>query len=152
MSTYILSNYLSRSQVREFIAYILDNGTANIAEASESTNFDDPVEKRIGAALFSVREFHVDRHDNTSKLAQLGCELAQGATKPEPPENTKVVGIFYMSKNKDYSGGVDSYSDRSISGDVGDVVWFPIEELDSLELGEVVDGVNHRLFVFWGVA
>lgn len=151
MANTILKNYVSRSQVRDYLDYILSNGTDLIKEAPDSTYADAPTELRIGATINSIKEFHVGRFlGGETYIKQNSCVMSSDDHIPSMPENTYISGIFYFSKNgRDYTGGPDKFGDTVHQGDIGDVVWIVNEDWNSLELGKTVEGSNHRLFVFW---
>lgn len=151
MGINILSNYLSRSQIREYLAYILDNGIDEVIESPDSVYATDPIPVRIGSSIFSVKVFHVaKRLDNESWLTQLAMHFSANDLKPELPADASHVGVFYMSKHgRDYSGAPDLIDGEEVQGDIGDVAWFDARSWDSVDLGKTSTGDNYRLFVFW---
>lgn len=149
MSLRSLKNYLSRSQIRDFLGYLRENGASEIVESPDHTGADAPMPIRIGAALNSIREFHVGR-DLPYRVNELGYAFSDNDSKPELPEGSNMVGVLYMSKTKDYSGDADKLGDESHLGDIGDTIWFEAESWNSFELGETKEGNNYRLFAFWG--
>lgn len=153
MKHILLDNYLSRSQIREYLDYILKNGVDEIVESPDSVVITDPMNIRIGSSINSVKIFHVARHlGEDSWLTQLGMAFVSDDVKPELPEGTGVIGVFYMSKNgRDYSGKPDFFGENSVQGDIGSVTWLEAKDWESSSLGQTTDGVNCRLFVFWGL-
>lgn len=151
MEINLLSNYLSRSQIREYLAYILEHGTDDIIESPDSVYATDPLPVRIGSSINSIKLFHVvKRLKDLYWLTQVGIDLSSLDNKPDMPDGSSYVGIFYMSKyGRDYSGEPDSISGEQVQGDIGDVVWFDALGWDQLQLGKTSDGSNYRLFVFW---
>jgi len=151
MGINILTNYLSRSQVRDYLAYILENGTNDIVESPDYVHTTEPMPIRIGSSINSVKQFHVDKNEqNPVNLTQGGVVLSSNDDKPNIPADTEVVGIFYMSRyGKDYDGSSDSIDDVTHFGDIGDVTWIRASRWDDLRLGTASSGTNYRLFVFW---
>lgn len=149
MSFQLLKNYLSRSQIRDYLGYTLENGVDAIVEARDGVHSDEPVEVRFGSTINSIKMFHVERYLG-SPLKVLGYALSENDSKPEMPEGSKVVGIIYMSKSKDYVGGPDSFGETSHQGDIGDTLWLSSDSWDSVSLSESTDGINYRFFTFWG--
>jgi hypothetical protein len=151
MGINMLTDYLSRGQVREYLGYILENGLDDIFESPDSVHASDPLPIRIGSSLNSIKVFHVARHmDEKYWLTQEGITLSSDDTKPELPEYASVVGVVYMSKfDRDYTGDPDNFAGNSIQGDIGCVTWFDAEAWDSAILGKSINGINHRLFIFW---
>lgn len=151
MGINMLANYLSRSQIREYLGYILENGTDSIVESPDGVHTTEPLNIRIGSSLNSIKLFHVKRHDDSCpKLAQLEVKLVSDDTKPDMPEESAFVGVIYMSKlGRDYGGDKDFIGDDGYNGDIGDVVWLEAIDWPKLSLGKTIDGVNCRLFVFW---
>lgn len=154
MGINILKNYLSRGQVREYLNYIMDDGVDEIIESPDSVSATDPLPIRIGSSINSIKIFHVARLKGEEFwLTQVGINLSINDTKPDIPEGTSCVGIFYMSKNgRDYSGDPDSLNGTKVQGDIGDVVWFDVDTWESVTLGPSSEGANYRLFVFWNAA
>lgn len=147
----MLIGYLSRSQVRDYLGHILEYGVNGIVESPDSVDATEPVPVRIGSSVNSVKVFHVARGlDKKNWLTQLGVELSSNDEKPELPDGTSIVGVFYMSKlGRDYKADADQLDGDNIKGDIGDVVWFSADAWDSAALSRTSDGINHRLFVFW---
>lgn len=143
-----LKNYLSRSQIRDFLGYLRENGTSEIVQSPDQTETDAPMPIRIGAALNSIRQFHAER-SLSYYINELGYAFCDNNSKPEIPEGTAVIGILYMSKERDYSGEPDRIGSATYKGDIGDTIWFEATEWDNFELGETREGVNYRLFAFW---
>lgn len=154
MSNNILINYLSRSQIKAFLAYILDNGADSIIESPDSTYADEAMAKVIGAAINSIKQYHVERHLNHEvHLTALSYALVSENKLPQKPEGTVITGVVYMSKKgKEYEGAADNFGNTAHVGDSGDALWITNEEWESLSLGETTEGTNYRLFVFWGIA
>ena len=154
MGINILANYLSRSQIREYLSYVLEHGTDSIVESPDGVYTAEPMHIRIGSSLNSIKLFHITRHeDDRPKLTQDSVVLVTDDMKPALPEAAEFIGIVYMSKfGRDYGGGQDSISSDTYNGDIGDVVWLDKSDWDSLSLGKTSDGINCRLFVFWKVA
>jgi hypothetical protein len=151
MDINFLKSYLSRSQVREYLEYILKNGVQDISEMPDSLYAEAPVQDRIGSSLNSVKIFHVSRQlDADVRLSQSNIKLVSDNSKPDMPDGTVIVGIFYMAKvGRDYGGQPDTLGDESFQGDIGDVAWINASKWNDLKLGETTDGVNARLVVFW---
>lgn len=151
MEINLLSSYLSRSQIREYLAYILEYGVDDIVESPDSVYATDPVPIRIGSSINSIKIFHVaKRLKDMYWLTQVSIALSLDDVKPNMPDDSSYVGIFYMSKyGRDYNGEPDLISGKEMQGDIGDVVWFDALEWDELQLGKTSDGTNYRLFVFW---
>lgn len=154
MGINMLANYLSRSQIREYLSYILENGTDLIVESPDGVHVAEPLNIRIGSSINSINLFHIGRHeDNRTKLTQQRVVFSANDTKPSLSDEALVVGVIYMSKlGRDYSGDRDTLGKDSYNGDIGDVVWFDRASWDEFSLGKTVDGVNCRLFVFWKAA
>lgn len=155
MSKNLLPNYLSRAQIRDFLSYIIENGTDQIEEAPDSTTHDDPMSVQLGAAINSIKLFHVERKLNDGsdgdkkRLKQLQCVYVEDGIKPEAPDNFKSVGVFYMSKKIEHKGEADSFADFEHVGDIGDVVWMDSSEWGAMSPGASGDQPNRRLYVFW---
>lgn len=151
MGINILANYLSRSQIREYLAYILASGLDEIIESPDSVYATDPIPVRIGSSVNSVKIFHVaKRLGDEFWLTQVGMAFPLDDLKPELPDNASYVGVFYMSKHgRDYSGAPDLIDGEELQGDIGDVAWFDVKNWESVELGKTSTGDNYRLFVFW---
>jgi hypothetical protein len=152
MDTRKLHNYISRSQVREYLSHIREFGVSEIVESPDGVHAVEPVGIRIGSAINSVKLFHLARYSsNSDLLTQKHVVLVSDNKKPELPDDAVSVGIFYMSKiGRDYSGDADTVKDYSCFGDIGDVICFDASDWDSVSLGDTTDGINYRLFVFWG--
>lgn len=151
METKKLDNYISRSQVREYLQYILDSGTSDIVESPDGVHFVEPVNIRLGSTINSVKLFHLHRQTNFSGQATQGAVyLSSNDTKPEMPTESVGIGIFYMSKfGRDYSGDLDRIGSYEYVGDIGDVVCLDPTDWENLSLGKTSTGINYRLFVFW---
>lgn len=154
MITGYIEGYLSRAQVRIFMEFILKEGTESIVETRDGLyNNAASTEQMLAGAISSVKEFHMSRflYEKTSNLMmpsslrQITCTLTSDDSKPELPEGTLVVGIFYMSKL-----GRDFTASAGYKGDVGDVFLALSEEYDSLDFSTTETGVNNRLVVSWG--
>jgi len=154
MSLDKLDSYVARGTIREFLEYLLANGTNEIAEAPDHIAGTDPTQLRIGSVVNSIKEFHVDRADNFTgvrgKLTTLGYSFVVDDEIPELPTGTRTVGIFYMTKKTDYVGGPDVVGSSKHQGNIGDVIWFNSKHWEHLELGKSTEGTNYRLFAFWG--
>ena len=150
-----LDGYVSRGTIREFLEYLLANGTDQVKEAPDQIPSDQPVELRIGSVVNSIKEFHVDRAESFTgtrgKLTTLGYSLVVDDETPELPRGTRTVGIFYMTKKTDYVGDPDVVGSSKHQGNIGDVIWFSAAHWKDLELGKSTEGNNYRLFVFWGL-
>lgn len=153
MEHILLDNYLSRGQVREYLGYMLENGVDDIIESPDSVVITDPMNIRIGSSVNSIKIFHVARHlGEDSWLTQVGINLTSDDSKPDLPEETAVIGIFYMSKHgRDYSGEPDALGANSVQGDIGSVTWVSADEWESVSMGKSTEGTNYRLFVFWSL-
>lgn len=154
MGINMLANYLSRSQVREYLAYILEHGTDSIVESPDGVYTVEPMPIRIGSTLNSIKLFRLTRDDDDRpKLTQGSIVLVTDDIKPVLPVDAEFIGIVYMSKfGRDYGGAQDSVSFETYNGDIGDVVWLDKADWDTLSLGKTSDGINCRLFIFWKVA
>lgn len=153
MEHILLDNYLSRSQIREYLGYILENGVDQIIESPDQVVVTEPMNIRIGSSINSIKLFHVARHlGEGSWLTQLGLSFVSDDSKPELPADTGVVGIFYMSKHgRDYTGEPDQLGGVSVQGDIGSVTWIPASDWPSTSFGKSTEGTNYRLFVFWSL-
>lgn len=154
MSTGYIEGYLSRAQVRAFMEILNEEGTESIVETRDGLYGDDAsTNQMLAGAISSIKEFHLTRflYGKTSNLLssnslrQITCTLISGDSKPELPEDSLVVGIFYMSKL-----GRDFTAIAGYKGDVGDVLLTVSDEYDSLDFSTTETGVNNRLVVFWG--
>lgn len=153
MEHILLDNYLSRSQIREYLGYILEHGVDDIIESPDGVVITEPMHIRIGSSVNSVKIFHVARHlGEDSWLTQLGISFVSDDSKPELPEGTAIIGVFYMSKNgRDYSGDADMFGQRSVQGDIGSVTWVDAKDWETSSLGKTTSGTNYRMFVFWSL-
>lgn len=151
MFTNFLKGYLSRAQIREYLGFVLESGADSIIETPDGTYLDDPVAERAGAAISSVKEFHLQRSlGELPKLSQGGCVLISEGGAPSAPQGAVVVGVFYMSKlGRDYNGEPDTYLGENFQGDIGDVCWVTSSDWKDVVLAGADSGVNHRLVVFW---
>lgn len=149
MSTGFLEGYLSRAQVRSYMEFIQENGVEAIVETKDGLYNDEAnIAQMCAGAISSVKEFHIDRffHGEIPKsVRQLSCTLVTDDSKPEMPEGTAAVGIFYMSKLKRDFTAVDGYK-----GDVGDVLTLNTEGYSEYDFATTETGTNNRLVVFWG--
>lgn len=147
MTTLLLSGYLSRAQVRSYMEFLQENGVDAIVETKDGLYNDEAnIGQMFAGAISSVKEFHVARalQKDVPKLKQLSCFLSVG-DKPELPENTYAIGIFYMSKlNRDFTA-VKGYK-----GDVGDVLILDPESYEEHNFSTTETGTNNQLVVFWG--
>lgn len=150
MSFRYLKNYLSRSQVREYLQYTLENGVGDIKESHDQIGSDSPLGIRFGSAINSIKQFHVERYIDYY-VTETAYVLSSDDSKPELPSDANMVGILYMSKAKDYVGNPDRLGDQAHDGDIGDTIWFSAEEWDDLVIGKTSEGTNHRFFMFWKV-
>lgn len=146
-----LEGYLSRSQVREYLEYLLDSGASAVIESPDNVSANDPLNIRIGSSLNSLKEFHVSRHTaHGAHLVQAETILMCGSTKPEIPADALCAGVVYLSKyERDYTGEKDLIGVDRYAGDVGDAIYMDISDWNDLLLGVPTTGVNCRLFVFW---
>lgn len=151
MTVNVLTGYLSRSQIKEYLNYILQNGADSIVEAPDSVYSDSPMSMRVGSAINSIKQFHVERlADYKYQLTQQKCILIDDNTKPDAPEGAIMVGVFYMSKaGSDYTSEADMYGDRAVFGTIGDIAWVPADEWKYVTLSPALTGVGYRLIVFW---
>lgn len=151
MEINILQNYLSRSQVRDYLGYILENGVDGVIESPDSVYATDPIPNRLGSSINSIKIYHVSRHlAEDTWLTQEGLTLSSDDVKPEIISKNSVIGIFYMSRyGKDYKGEKDTICGTNVQGDIGSVVWVDSKDWDSVSLGATTEGTNYRLFVFW---
>lgn len=154
MSSLALTGYLSRSQVRKYLEFILENGAESIIEAPDGLYDDAPMAERIGSAISSVKQFHISRSiDDLPNLVQLGCSLVKNSETIDIPAEALVIGIFYMSKkNYDYVGAIDHLPGGDYSGDVGDVIWLPNNSIKTIGFSAPDSGDIYRLVVFWSEA
>ena len=142
---------MSRSQTKEYLSYLIENGISDIVEAPDHISYEEPVATRIGATVNSVKEFHVDRFaENRVEYTTLGYNFLKDESKPKIPEGTTRVGIFYFSKKTEYSSTPDVLRSDEHVGDIGDVIWFDANLWEDFTLGKCTDGNNYRLFAFWG--
>lgn len=151
MDTKKLDSYISRSQVKEYLSHILENGTKDIVESPDSVHAVEPLGIRIGSTINSVRMYHLSRQTGyQGQTVQGDIVLVSDDTKPELPLGTVAVGIFYMSKSgRDYSSEKDSIGSYSYTGDIGDVVCVDARVWGDVNLSKAEIGLNYRLFVFW---
>lgn len=151
MGINILQNYLSRSQIRDYLGYILENGVDGVIESPDNVYATDPIPDRLGSSINSIKIYHVSRHlAEDAWLTQEGLILSSDDTKPEIISENSIIGIFYMSRHgKDYKGEKDSICGTDVQGDIGSVVWVDSKDWDSVSLGATTEGINYRLFVFW---
>ena len=147
-----LQSYLSRSQVREYLAYMLDNGTSQIVQSPDNVHTNESLNIRIGSTVNSVKEYHVSRYlgQRTTGLSQGRIVLVADDVKPELEPGTSVVGVIYLSKySKEYSGAKDNLIESEHNGDIGDVAWTSAANWGSSSFGATSEGTNYRLVVFW---
>jgi hypothetical protein len=110
---------------------------------------------QIGAAVNSIKTYHVERRLNDMRegerlrLRQLECVFIEDDVKPEAPEGSRSVGIFYMTKKSEHQGDADTLPDGQHLGDIGDVAWLDSTNWEAVELGKTGVAPHHRLFVFW---
>lgn len=149
MSFRSLKNYLSRSQIREFLEHLKENGVADVIQSPDQTDSSEPIGVRIGSALNSIRQFHAERYIDYY-INEGSYAFCDDDVKPELPPGTAMVGIVYMSKERDYSAEADKLGDVQYKGDIGDIAWFEASEWDQFTLGKTQEGINYRLFAFWG--
>lgn len=149
MKTLFLPGYLSRAQIRTYLEFIQNNGTEAVIETRDGLYHDSAdIAQMCAGAISSVKEFHLTRFFGgviPVKMKQLKCELVSDGTKPDVPEGSRAVGIFYMSKlNKDFTAAED------YKGNVGDVLVLDLEAYDDYNFDVAQTGTNNQLTVFWG--
>jgi hypothetical protein len=148
MNTLFLPGYLSRSQIRSYLEFIQNNGVEAIVETRDGLYHDNAdIGQLLAGSISSIKEFHLARFfgGNLPKMRQLKCELSSDGTKPQVPEESKAVGIFYMSRlNKDFTAS------QNYTGDVGDVLVLSLEDYESYKFDTAETGTNNQLTVFWG--
>lgn len=149
MNAGFLEGYLSRAQVRSYMEFIQESGVEAIVETRDGLYSDQAnIGQMCAGAISSVKEFHISRFfsgENPKGIKQIKCVLVSDDSKPEVPENTSVIGIFYMSKlNRDFTA-VDGYK-----GDVGDVLTLNPGDYAEHDFATTRTGTNNQLIVFWG--
>ena len=147
-----LQSYLSRSQVREYLAYILDNGTSEIVQSPDGVHTNESLNIRIGSTVNSIKEYHLGRYlgERTAGLSQGKITLVADDVKPPLEPGTVAVGVIYLSRHgKEYSGDKDNLIESEHNGDIGDVAWTSAANWETSSFGATSEGVNYRLVVFW---
>lgn len=149
MTIKFISGYFSYKDCQLWISHLQETKGADVVEASGGTKKDAPEGQRIGAVAATLKEHHVSRYTTPagSDLVYLGTTYSSDEV-PSFPEGADWMGVFYLGRrDESYKGDKDKFGDQEVSPDYGDVVFISKEE--TYVPGDVVEGENHRFYVFW---
>lgn len=142
MLTKLIKNFMSRGEARTFIEYSIANGTNEIEEQPDS-DFKETA-KILGAIVSSAKIYHVGKSYG-SRLKLISCAISDGNEKPNMPESTLAVSVFYLSKHQ----VIDTVGNEEIKSEVGSTIAMVAEDYENLTLGGGSEEPTYRFYAFW---